>query len=624
MLPQRLAANRPRAASQAERERDQDSRHRWHEAARGQEHEHRRQRREQGGGQDGAVPRRVRSSGPLLAASGSRSGTRRRCRHPRTGTPRASPQRHARSTGLRDSPSGDAAGTAARPPHPAAVLPGASQYPAPTSAGWWCAPSMTQRVARPMKFAAFISIIVSVAVMFVACQGAVGPQGEKGDKGDKGDTGNTGNTGATGTTGPQGIPGDTPFAPLPTSGPVAHQRFEANPSASDFPVAPDPITLSEVIPGGVGEVTYELIRTIRYETIASGGVYSANTRSGLVALTAHDDPIFSAKIADGVLTISVVKDKAEEELVATHAAYTTGAVAFIIEATDSQGGKAYKIIVAAPNSKPAIAAAPNDTIPSLRIGELAETTKKEDGETYLDALAGVWAAPYDCTMFNLCKLSLANYFTDTSGDLTFSARVVAPTEHGHVELTSVDGGVLIEGKATTAGDPATPGAQRANTIGTAGTPAQEITITVRATDALGLYVENTFTAVVDAKPTVTALPALTVAADATSLTQVALYDGGLYFVDPDRSVEFSAATTDATTPTLTYESDNPLVVRPTGAVTIDTTAGSEGNVQVTVTGNKGSATLTLTFTEPIRASADQAAEVGVGQWVKATLRVTRQ
>ena len=43
---------------------------------------------------------------------------------------------------------------------------------------------MTQRVARPMKFAAFISIIISVAVMLAACQGAVGPKGDKGDDGD--------------------------------------------------------------------------------------------------------------------------------------------------------------------------------------------------------------------------------------------------------------------------------------------------------------------------------------------------------------------------------------------------------------------------------------------------------
>ena len=47
---------------------------------------------------------------------------------------------------------------------------------------------MTQRVARPMKFAAFISIIISMAVIIGACQGAVGPKaGDKGDPGDPGD-----------------------------------------------------------------------------------------------------------------------------------------------------------------------------------------------------------------------------------------------------------------------------------------------------------------------------------------------------------------------------------------------------------------------------------------------------
>ena len=51
---------------------------------------------------------------------------------------------------------------------------------------------MTQRVARPMKFAAFISIIISVAVMLAACQGAVGKAGDGG---------------ATGPTGPTGPPG---------------------------------------------------------------------------------------------------------------------------------------------------------------------------------------------------------------------------------------------------------------------------------------------------------------------------------------------------------------------------------------------------------------------------------
>ena len=62
-----------------------------------------------------------------------------------------------------------------------------------------------------MKFAAFISIIVSVAVMFVACPGPAGAPGDDGAKGDKGDTGDTGATGPKGDTGDKGEPGYTPL-----------------------------------------------------------------------------------------------------------------------------------------------------------------------------------------------------------------------------------------------------------------------------------------------------------------------------------------------------------------------------------------------------------------------------
>ena len=58
---------------------------------------------------------------------------------------------------------------------------------------------MTQRVARPMKFAAFISIIISMAVIIGACQGAVGKAGDGG---------------ATGPSGPSGPPGRDGTNPL--------------------------------------------------------------------------------------------------------------------------------------------------------------------------------------------------------------------------------------------------------------------------------------------------------------------------------------------------------------------------------------------------------------------------
>ena len=52
-----------------------------------------------------------------------------------------------------------------------------------------------------MKFAAFISIIVSLAVIIGACQGAVGPTGPTGPSGPSGATGATGPTGPTGPAG---------------------------------------------------------------------------------------------------------------------------------------------------------------------------------------------------------------------------------------------------------------------------------------------------------------------------------------------------------------------------------------------------------------------------------------
>ena len=56
MLPQRLAAHRPGATAQPERQRRQQRRQRPHQAARRQEHEYRRQGGQQRGGQGAAVP----------------------------------------------------------------------------------------------------------------------------------------------------------------------------------------------------------------------------------------------------------------------------------------------------------------------------------------------------------------------------------------------------------------------------------------------------------------------------------------------------------------------------------------------------------------------------------------
>ena len=114
---------------------------------------------------------------------------------------------------------------------------------------------MTQRVARPMKFAAFISIIVSLAVIIGACQGAVGA------KGDTGPTGPTGPPGTDGTQGPAGPTGDPGFTPLQLKGSQPFVIISDVEDGDDTDTDPDPgaaetIDLSESVRGGSGDLTF--------------------------------------------------------------------------------------------------------------------------------------------------------------------------------------------------------------------------------------------------------------------------------------------------------------------------------------------------------------------------------
>ncbi|MDE0447936.1 MAG: collagen-like protein [Spirochaetaceae bacterium] len=114
-----------------------------------------------------------------------------------------------------------------------------------------------------MKFAAFISIIVSVAVMFVACQGAVGPKGDAGERGPQGDKGDTGDTGATGPPGEPGTPAPLNMAPRIKAGmTLGTQNFAlANTApATDGLRIVHELTVSNYFedPEGVLELVYSL------------------------------------------------------------------------------------------------------------------------------------------------------------------------------------------------------------------------------------------------------------------------------------------------------------------------------------------------------------------------------
>ena len=135
--------------------------------------------------------------------------------------------------------------------------PGA-KAPPPCTAAMTRAPTpvplkMTQRVARPMKFAAFISIIVSVAVMLAACQGAVGPAGPQGPKGEPG------TPGTPGTPGAPGEPGEP--APLPLTGrtgPVVLDSLNAGDDENEATEHMIDLMAAGYFHGGAGPYTYEI------------------------------------------------------------------------------------------------------------------------------------------------------------------------------------------------------------------------------------------------------------------------------------------------------------------------------------------------------------------------------
>ena len=439
----------------------------------------------------------------------------------------------------------------------------------------------TKRVARPMKFAAFISIIISMAVMIGACQGAIGPKGDT-------VTGPTGPTGPTGASGTTGLTGHTPFVPQPTTGLLpasASTRVEVNPTEGGFPVAPAPIALGDIFSGGVPPVTYKLIASVESNTEV---MYDTPGDA-----PADEDGIFTAKVDGDKLVVSIAT--AAKEVVIPDVQYGDMAPAFVVEATDAQKGKALRRIVVAPNRAPT----PGDTvIPDLRIGELGATTKKDGA--YLTALAGVWAASFDCTMFNLCTLKLADYFVDDGdGELTYSARVKVESDRVHVVLMSVDGGISIEGAKPTADG--TPIMNRIEDEG--------VTVTVKATDSLGKSLEKEFMVAVDAAPTGADLPSAAIVIKEVFADVVVAYQASLFFNDPDGPPVATTA--------LTYETSNELVVAKEGALGIDTE-----NLTVDVTGNPGSATVTVTFTEPATASTDPNI-TGVGQSMTRTFTVTK-
>ena len=260
---------------------------------------------------------------------------------------------------------------------------------------------MTHRVARPMKFAAFISIIISVAVLFVACQGAVGPEGDKGDTGPTGPTGPPGDTGDTGAQGPQGPQGEPGFTPLQLKGvgPFVLISDKADDSVGEA----ETIDISNFYRGGEEPLT-----------LATPVAQNAQTTGGT---DASDD--IEVKLDGTMLTLTPV---------------TTGTAGtrydinvFNVKITDADGAHVDLIIRSRQNRTP--------TVPTAEETDVVGTMEPEEAPEMTAA----------CPAANECLVTLAFADADAAAGedkLTFTATSADTSKVDVVKVETADDGVM--------------------------------------------------------------------------------------------------------------------------------------------------------------------------------------
>ena len=209
---------------------------------------------------------------------------------------------------------------------------------------------MTQRVARPMKFAAFISIIISMAVIFAACQGAVGPKGDPGDPGDPGAAGTPGTQGPAGIT-PIAMTGTTP-API-----LLNERADGTLGAG---VATVDVTGYFV--GGKEPITYEIVVLVADDDGYMGSIHE--TTASFKATIDKDTGILTAAAKNARVDVSDGQRGGGEtvQVKATDANKAPAEVTFTIKANSNPvAGAALTVTVGLQNAKDALRDGLNNT-----------------------------------------------------------------------------------------------------------------------------------------------------------------------------------------------------------------------------------------------------------------------
>jgi hypothetical protein len=315
---------------------------------------------------------------------------------------------------------------------------------------------------------------------------------------------------------------------------------------------------------------------------------------------------FTAELAKGssTLVISVKKGQERTDVAAATDAFTTNASSFLIEATDTQKNKAFHEVIVANNRKPLPGAEfPND----FSLGEQPDSVIDPKTKGLLTALAaledadGIWEE-FKCVQFNTCEFALGAYFTDDGDDdseLIFSAAAKHAADGKYLQLSPIDGGIKIVGVEAKLDDPATAD----------GVNESHIIVNVTAEDPNGLKLTRPFTVQMEAQPTAPAtLPSVTfdkVTAANAALTKTILRSASSSFKDADDLYPLLMVSS---------KTSNKDVVAEDGVQKGDN--NNEGDLELTIVGNRGNATVTIVLTEPVDGTA------GIGQFAETTISVT--
>jgi hypothetical protein len=418
-----------------------------------------------------------------------------------------------------------------------------------------------------MKFAAFISIIISVAVMFAACEGAVGP------KGDKGDPGADGAPGAPGTSGNDGLPGTAALQARSNVDPTLLNDDElvddegrtvdsAETTPADAETKTLTVDLSTYFIGGTPGFTYEFV-DMNGDTDGLGNDLEADASNVIDGEINNETGMLE-------YTLTIPSAGWDSEL------YTTGFEGDV-KAIDDDGVAATATVTIMLNRKPTFTDTDGDGIvnddAALVLGTMDGKRKDQDGDdTPSGAVANVNMA---CAEINECVLDLV--FMD-DGDITVT--VTGMTRDDKDDSGKVGWETTDDGKVKLIGLASTWDAD-------ADVPADSpVTVKLKAVDERGLDAEVSVLVSVNAAPTVSDKGKLFAGTSRDvdeSLTLTSAVSGWFENDEGTDTVTYTGESADTDTATITTEANDVL----TGVDITAVTLGGTTTITVTATESNG-------------------------------------